>query len=158
MLVATGTQESKLTDLSRAYEIRAFGLQAELRWTREGRTGEAIALADGHVAALGDPDPTHGQALDILARRYRVWGKPVRKERDATPSVAADADLAAAAPPRGWTTLSAGRIGSLCVPLAIGGNDEVVLEAREYVTLGEGGNAVVLFERLVRFAPAGEKE
>ena len=127
--------------LASAYEIRAFGPQAELRWTRDGATGTATLLADGTIDTADGAEITKGEALDRLERTYRVWGEP-------TPG---------AERPNGWSALSSGRIGTLFVPCSEPG--ELVLTAYEYVGVGKSGNAVVLFERLAGFASAaGDSE
>jgi CRISPR-associated protein (TIGR03984 family) len=127
--------------VAEAYEIRAFGPTAELGWVRRGETGDATLLADGPPGI----DTDLPKLLEVLDRRYRIWGEPPKAQEDGKAS--------ATKPPSGWTTLSAGRIEPLYLPF---GNreTELALIAREYVVRAKDGNAVVLFERLVGFAPA----
>ena len=136
-------------DLASAYEVRAFGPDAELRWVRDGIAGDATLLADRHVATPGTEERWPGTTLDILSRRYFVWGKPPKQgTNDTAPPKSA---------PDHWTPLSTGRIGTIHVPCD-DTNAEVAIEAREYVVRDPSGNAVVLFERLVGFkaVPAGD--
>jgi CRISPR-associated protein (TIGR03984 family) len=140
LLKVPAGKEEQAVDLSRAYEIRLFGPDAELRWTRDGDKGEAILLASGHVP--GSDDWTRKEALEVLPRTYRLWGAP--------PTV----DIKV---PDGWSALTSGRIGTLYVPCDRPG--ELMLEAQEYVVRDEkSGNAVVLFERLVGFEAAVDDE
>jgi CRISPR-associated protein (TIGR03984 family) len=138
-VIERGAQAPSLADLSRAYEVRAFGHKAELRWTRAGDAGEAVLLADGHLADTDDSAPAFERTIDTLERSYRLWGEPPK-----TPVVT----------PSGWSALTTGRIGLLYVPFPGASSDGVVLKAKEYVVKGASGNAVVAFERLVGFAPA----
>ncbi len=144
-VVKEGDREQKPAALSAAYEIRAFGPDAELRWTREGTAGEATLFADGTVTVAGSemlPEsekPTYDETLDVLWRTYRVWGEPPKSKRHV---------------PDGWLALSAGQIGTIYVPSISITAREIILKAKEYVVSGECGNAVVLFERLVGFEAA----
>jgi CRISPR-associated protein (TIGR03984 family) len=95
-VVDRDSETERPADLSSAYEIRAFGKKAELRWLREGKTGTATLLADGSVE--GQPDSTDTDTtIDVLPRTYRVWGEPP-KARDGVPP----------RPIAGWTKLTAG--------------------------------------------------
>ena len=69
--------------LARAYEVRAFGPRAELRWIRDGETGEAILIADSEIPTPGDDLPTIQPYLETLNRTYRIWGKPVEPPKGA---------------------------------------------------------------------------
>lgn len=134
--VSSGGHEVDLDLSGRAYAIRAFGPAAELRWTRDGDVGEAILLAQGHLDIAGGADCRHGTALTVLTRSYRLWGRRAESDEGVAP---------------GWSALTAGRIGTVHVPLAVPARGEATLRAAEYVVRGAGGNAVVLFERLAGF-------
>jgi len=138
-IVVDDREEQQEDDLTHAYEVRAFGPEAELRWIRDGAMGNATLLADGSVNGA----PVTGETLDVLSRTYRIWGEPARS---------AGGEQSRRIP--GWSKLTTARIGALFVPFETAG--EVTLHAREYVVGHETGNAVVLFERLVGFdaAPA----
>jgi CRISPR-associated protein (TIGR03984 family) len=143
--VIQGGKET-VPDLTRAYEIRAFGVDAELRWVRDGTEGTAIVIADGEFSPPGTAELISGRTLDVLPRRYRLWGRPPRQRlRDG-----------ATAAPAGWAALATGRIGTIYVPLPTGAvlspDGEMELLAREYVVSRPCGNAAILFERLVDFA------
>jgi len=127
-------------DLAKAYEIRAFGPDAELRWLRSGVLGDAVLIADGEVTFGDDESPTFERVETIarLPRRYRLWGK---KANTATS-------------PDGWSAVSSGRIGVLQIPEPADATGDLVIEAREYVGEDKFGNTAVMFERLVGFGPA----
>jgi CRISPR-associated protein (TIGR03984 family) len=127
-------------ELAQAYEIRAFGPKAELRWIRDGESGTATLLADGEVPGQS----VTGTTLDVICRTYRVWGEP--------PPASKEPGSDRARIPVGWSKLTTARIRALYVPDQAPG--EVVLRAKEYVVRHETGNAVVLFERLVGFEAA----
>lgn len=138
-------------DLSRAYEVRAFGQKAELRWVRSGTDGTATLLADGDVEAPETATKDSAKPLlEVLDRHYRVWSLAPSDR------VAAPRPLA----PSGWVAVGNGRVGTIRVPLAgaIADVHEVELRAREYAVRGEQGNAVVLFERLVGFAAVEDRK
>lgn len=128
---------AEVTDvLARAYEIRLFGPDAELRWTRNGLTGAPTLIADGKIT---HPGSELRSALEVLERRYRIWGERSKAQMPKQDH---------------WTALAAGRIGTIWVPFADDATEGVVLTAKEYVERGKGGNAVVTCERLVGFAAA----
>jgi CRISPR-associated protein (TIGR03984 family) len=128
--------------LSRAYEIRAFGDKAELRWIREGMTGIATLLAEEPLTSDAGVEIEGDTTLDVLDRRYLVWGKVAPREENSPPA---------------WSKVASGRIGPRWIPFVPQQPEaELVLHAREYVIAGAGGNAVVLFERLVGFAASEE--
>jgi CRISPR-associated protein (TIGR03984 family) len=125
-------QEAALT---RAYEIRAFGSKAELRWLRDGSAGTATLLVEetpGSAKRTGD-------ALAVFRRNYLLWGRTVE-----------DRNL-----PPGWSALAAPRIGKIHVPCPAETGQAIRLTACEYVVRGKFGNAIVLFERLAGFAADG---
>ena len=125
-------------DLSKAYEIRAFGRDAELRWLRAGVLGDAVLIADGAAKPAGGAESEIVDTIEQRRRGYRLWGKKAAKT----------------AAPQGWSALSSGRVGALMIPHPVSDGGELVIEAREYIGLAAHGNAVVLFERLVGFAAA----
>ena len=142
--IAAGDQHPKPVDLARAFEVRAFGPTAELRWTRDGEAGDAVLLADGEVGIPDeDAQRTIGHYIAILDRSYRVWGKPA-----STPAHIADK----------WSARSTGRIGMIHVPFPGADDRGVTLKAKEYVVEAKSGNAVVAFERLVGFDHAQPAE
>jgi CRISPR-associated protein (TIGR03984 family) len=130
LIVAEGKREEPLDPaiLATAYECRAFGLKAELRWTRNGRAGNATVLSED---SAGEPH----QCIDRLERKYFLWGSAAadRVER-----------------PDGWSAVSASRVGKVLVPCP-SGDGRLKLQAFEYVKAGAHGNAFVLAERYVGF-------
>lgn len=114
--------------LATAYEVRAFGLKAELRWTRNGYSGHTIVLSE-------DGQGTSYACIDRLPRKYLLW-------RDA------ESDCAEAL--EGWNAVAASRIGKVLVP-ASPGIGRLCLQAYEYVQAGAHGNAFVLAERYAGF-------
>lgn len=129
--------EEREADLASAYEIRAFGRGAELRWVRTGVQGHAVLISDDAPNVANDFGVETIDTIAQLRRIYRLWGKRALDD-----------------PPKGWSALSSGRVGMLVVPTSGGTGKELALEAREYVCEHESGNAVVMFERLVGFADA----
>jgi CRISPR-associated protein (TIGR03984 family) len=114
--------------LATAYEVRAFGLKAELRWTRNGHSGKTIILSE-------DGAGTRYSCIARLPRKYLLW-------RDA------ESDRAEAL--EGWSAVAASRIGKVLVPSTPGAG-RLCLQAYEYVQAGLHGNAFVLAERYAGF-------
>ena len=100
-------------DVARAFELRIFGDERELRWRRNGTNGRAALLAltevDGPAGWL--PHEIHGSRLD---QRYLLWGQ-VESVSDR------------------WATLVESRIGSLDVPVdsSVESGDQLVLATAE---------------------------
>ncbi len=123
------------------FELQAFSPAGQLTWRRAGGSEEGAALllvADLALDAITEhwiedllPDD-----LVILPHRHLLWG------------------TAAAADP-GWTAMHEARIDGFTVPFDAEGHEGLVLEAEEIVGFDADGNAKVLYERLLRFAPAG---
>src|SRR5205807_85970 len=69
LIVADGRKEKPLEAaiLASAYEVRAFGPRAELRWTRNGRSGSATVLTE-------DGEGQRYECIDRLERKYFLWG------------------------------------------------------------------------------------
>lgn len=127
-----------------AYEIRIFTAAWEFRWLRQGTSGQAAVLWDIPSAET----PRSGSLRDwtyctlqemtgIVPQQYLLWGKP-------------DADRSK----KGWTALTAARIGTLWVPLQEPppDNKRVALKAREYLARRAHGNVVVADQRLLELA------
>lgn len=100
-------------DVARAFELRIFGDERELRWRRNGTNGRAALLAltevDGPAGWM--PHEIHGSRLD---QRYLLWGQ-VESVSDR------------------WATLVESRIGSLDVPVdsSVESGDQLVLVTAE---------------------------
>lgn len=122
------------------FELQAFSSAGQLTWRRAGGSEEGAALllvADAALDALtehwsDDPLPDD---LVILPHRHLLWG------------------TAATADP-GWTAMHEARIDGFTVPFDAEGHERLVLEAEEIVGFDPDGNAMVFYERLLRFAPA----
>jgi len=113
-------------DVARAFELRIFGDERELRWRRNGTNGRAALLAltevDGPAGWL--PHEIHGSRLD---QRYLLWGQ-VESVSDR------------------WATLVESRIGSLDVPVdsSVESGDQLVLVTAEILVGDDGLDGMVV--------------
>jgi CRISPR-associated protein (TIGR03984 family) len=130
LIVAAGKQERPLdpATLATAYELRALGDKAEVRWTRNGRSGRATVISEN-----GEGKPY--ECIDRLECNYLLWG---------------DAAAGTIERPDGWSAVSGGRVGAVLLP-APEGDGRLRLRAREYIKAGPHGNAYVLAERYMGF-------
>jgi CRISPR-associated protein (TIGR03984 family) len=148
--------------LAKAYEVRAFGSEAEVRWTRDGRSGCAIVLTEDRTRwpdieakekrsaiLLKDREGASIDCIDRLERKYFLWGEAADNKKVPRPDR--------------WSAVSASRIGKVLVPLpeddGLAAGDapgqrakrRLKLRAFEYIESGPHGNAVVRAERYVEF-------
>ena len=125
--------------LDAVFEARGFNELAELRWLRDpgpDRAHQAVILAEkDRLPGLDDWSSEPLRAIvHTIAQTYLLWGEGTGRR-----------------PADGWSELATARIGALCVPVAgVQQHQRVLLHAREYVTEGDHGNAVVIEERLLR--------
>ncbi len=128
--------------LADIFEARAFTADRELRWRRDGATGQAVVLGETVTGTDTERVGGHGgeydevDGLEPVDVGYLLWGEP-----------APDSDQRT-----GWRTLSSARIGTIRVPGAWSDPPplRLSLHAREYLAVDETyGNAYVFEERLV---------
>ena len=124
--------------IEKAFEVRAFCNDWELRWIREGTDGIATLLSEQQISACGWTELSKIKLEDILDRNYLLWGQ---READSRGS--------------GWTTLTNGRTGPIEVPVE-GCTSRMQLKVREYLARFEHGNVCVFDQRLIGLADAEE--
>jgi len=125
------------------FELQAFSPAGQLTWRRAGGSedgGALLLVADAALEPLAgrwseEPLPT---GIEVLAHQHLLWG------------------TASTSRP-GWTAMHEARIDGFEVPFDAAGHERLVLEAEELVGFDADGNAMVLYERLVRFAPASTR-
>ncbi len=109
------------------FQLTAFDRQRELRWLADGASGAAVWLAE---SANLLPEPASGtlRYVDRLPQRFVLWGRP---EPSGSPEV--------------FSTWSEARVGRAHYPCLSGADsgDRAVLEAVEYITVDDQGNAAV---------------
>lgn len=147
---ATLALGSDPADVSVAYEARAFGSRAELRW-RAGERSVLVAMSEDsaqYADRLEEVQAARVTVVDSLETSYLCWGSVEGRTPDA--STLADG--------RGWWRLWEARIGPLDLPLRGEWNrgDRVALRATELIALDvdEHGNAAVVDELLRGLAKA----
>ena len=124
--------EQQIVEPGSAYEIRVFSSDWELRWRRQGELGAA--------ALWTNEDPWGTQGWQLVCRpkfqretSYLLWGEKQKQGR-------------------GWTTLAAGRIGTIDVPTEFQA-ERIAINAIEYFDKAEDGNVVYVGERINSFKP-----
>jgi CRISPR-associated protein (TIGR03984 family) len=124
--------DGQALDTSRWFAARAFDGIVDARWSaRRVDGGHLVVVREAEAsAAVGTGATARPVAARVTGLRYLLFG-----ERDAGSD--------------GWTTLSAANIGAITIPHQ-GGQGRIAIEAVEYVTFDEDGNADVFDERLVR--------
>lgn len=114
------------------FQLTAFDRERELRWLADGDDGTAVWLAE---SANLLPGPVSGALnyVERLSQRFVLWGQP-------EPS----------GPLGVFSTWSQARIGRAHYPCPPGADptDRAVLDAVEYVTVDDHGNAAVADARL----------
>lgn len=126
-------------DLSPVFEARAFTADAELRWLHEadGRGHAVLLTEDTALLPASFERLEELTAFETLPAHYLIWGRSASVNGT-------------------WTTLTAGRIGALDVPVHARGRAR--LTAVEYVAAEPAhGNAYVAEERLTGLEPYKEE-
>ena len=132
----TEAPKENTVDMNRVFEARAFHKSAELRWLRRtDNTSRTVLLTERILSekptfVSSEPVPVHS-AIDQF---YLLWGQGTGK-----------------ASTNGWTRLTTARIGVLHIPLGVtlAEHQRVRLKAKEYLKVGQYGNAFVFDERLI---------
>jgi CRISPR-associated protein (TIGR03984 family) len=142
---AAGVQpdpDGKPFPIETAYEARLFDGKRDIRSRRDGNRWRIAVVSDESVAGTGS-DSLAGEVgltpggdlpvCDWRDHQYLLWGRKPRSEPERN----------------GWTRLTAARIGALWVPYRLeGGQDGIVITAREYFRTADDGNVVLAGERL----------
>ncbi|MFN2497280.1 MAG: CRISPR-associated protein Csx19 [Pseudonocardiaceae bacterium] len=129
-LLAPGS--SPWTVPTACFQLTAFDRERELRWLADGASGAAVWLAES-ADLLPEPPSGTLRYVERLPQRFVLWGLPE-----------------ASAPPGVFSTWSQARVGRAHYPCPPGAEpgDRAVLDAVEYVTVDDHGNAAVADTRL----------
>ena len=127
----TGNNDQEI-DPDTAYEIRLFNNDAELRWRRDGKSGNAVICSEQEQQNLADGFEQI-QNIDTTAQenKYLLWGEYESRPDD------------------GWPIFSDARIGKLPIPISAKKQTSCKLIAQEYFAESEDGNMVFAGERLI---------
>jgi CRISPR-associated protein (TIGR03984 family) len=129
-------------DLKNVFEARIFNTQGEFRWLNHSSGfGKAVLLSQEDIKNYFEKDLEPIEAIDIIDSQYLLWGEGTGNQEIN----------------KGWSYLSAARIGKFAVPIqGIDSNQRVKLKFREYLGVwntadpqDNHGNVVVLEERLL---------
>lgn len=114
------------------FQLTAFDRERELRWLADGDNGTAVWIAESKDLMPGSVSGTL-HYVERLSQRFVLWGRP---EPDEVSGV--------------FSTWSQARIGRAHYPCSPGTDpaDRAVLDAVEYVTVDDHGNASVADARL----------
>lgn len=142
MALRNGVLEPSSFDLSGAFELRLFCDAWEMRWVRDGLTGELCVISERADLKLSRPWAEDDQIACVgepAKREYLLWGErdPAAKARHGSGS--------------DWVVLTSGRTAALEVPTAEQGA-RYCLQAREYMASFAHGNVAVFEQRLTGIA------
>ncbi len=131
--VLVAPDHSPWTVPAACFQLTAFDRERELRWLADGDSGMAVWLAESEARL---PGPVSGTLsyVERLSQRFVLWGRP---EPGESPGVFS-----------AWSQARVGRAYYPCPPGAAR-DDRAVLDAVEYVTVDEHGNAAVADVRLI---------
>jgi CRISPR-associated protein (TIGR03984 family) len=122
--------------LEDAFEVRAFTVAHDLRWTQTADGGRVLVVSEREGTGVAEPEVIEVELLG--EQRYLLNG--LRDEARSTP---------------GWTMLSASHVASISIPFTTS-EQRVQLVAVEYIRRDpEHGNVFVCEERLVTLVAGG---
>ena len=113
------------------FEVRYFSRGCEVRWTRDGDSGDVVVLIDDAHPAFSTVQGDDIDVVETIEQRYVCWG-----EVDTTEGR--------------WAMLGDARVGSYSLPVTPA-SGRVRLVTVEYVTVGVDGNAEIAAECAVGF-------
>lgn len=120
---------------SEPYETSYFAEGCHIHWIRTGDSGRITVLIDDSHTAFDSVSGTDVEVLEVVEQRYMCWGEVESGDGS-------------------WARLFDARVGWYQLPVS-SRSGRVVLEAREYLSVGVDGNAEVVAECPVAFRGEG---